>query len=75
MRMISVTIPEELDRAAAEEAKRRGISKSELIRMGLLALLPELGDQTDQNPWVRLAGFGPDEVTAGPDEIDTVVYE
>ena len=73
--MISVTIPEELDRAAAEEAKRRGISKSELIRMGLRALLPESDDRADQNPWVRLAGFGPDGVAAGPDEIDTVVYE
>jgi len=74
MKTIAVTIPEELDAEAAAEAKRRGISKSELIRRGLAAILPESSTRIAANLWRELAGFAPDGVTAEPGEIDDVVY-
>jgi len=73
VKAITITITEELDREAAAEAKRLGISKSELIRRGLASLLPDRS-LTTGNPWRSLAGFASDEVTAAPDEIDDVVY-
>jgi hypothetical protein len=74
MKTIAVTIPEELNAEAAAEAKRRGISKSELIRLGLSAILPEVTIRTEANLWRKLAGFAPEGVTAEPGEIDDVVY-
>jgi hypothetical protein len=76
---ITITIPEELDAAAAAEAKRRGISKSELIRLGLRAVLPappsaDGDDAVAADTWRRLAGFGPEGVSSDPGEIDRVVY-
>jgi hypothetical protein len=73
MKAITITIPEDLDAAAAAEAKRRGISKSELIRRGLAAVLPQRDDVPD-DPWHRLAGFADDAVATEPGEIDRVVY-
>ncbi|MDQ2637265.1 MAG: ribbon-helix-helix domain-containing protein [Actinomycetota bacterium] len=74
MKTITITISEELDQLAAAEARRRGISKSELIRVGLGAILsPPLGD-SDQDLWHSLAGFGSDRVSVEPGEIDDVVY-
>jgi hypothetical protein len=73
MKSITITIPEELDAEAAAEAQRRGISKSELIRRGLAAILPDSVRGAD-DPWRDLAGFAPPGVTAEPGEIDDVVY-
>jgi len=70
---ITITIPEELDAAAAAEARRRGISKSELIRRGL-ALLIEDAPASSRDPWIALSGFGPAELLIEPGEIDDTVY-
>lgn len=74
MKTITITITEQLDRRAAAEARRRGISKSELIREGLGAVLgPDRGDNGD-DLWRSLAGFGAPGLSVGPGEIDDSVY-
>lgn len=74
MKTIAVTLPEELDRRAAVEARRRGISKSELFRRGLAAVLPEPATGPGPDPWRSLAGFGSDDLSVEPGEIDRVLY-
>ena len=74
MKAVTITIPEELDERAAAEARRRGISKSELVRRGLDAVLPAERASSSLDPWQSLAGFGADGVSAAPGEIDDVVY-
>jgi len=74
VKAVTITIPEELDRRAAEEARRRGISKSELIRQGLHAVLPDAAETHGEDLWLTLAGFGPPDVVVAPGEIDEVVY-
>ena len=73
VKTITITITEELDIRAAAEAKRTGVSKSEVIRRGLQAVLPEEAVEVD-DPWVRLAGFADSTATTVPGEIDDVVY-
>lgn len=75
MKTITITITEELDRRAADEARRRGISKSELIREGLGAVLrAERSDDDKHDLWRSLAGFGAEGVSVDDGEIDEVVY-
>ena len=74
MKSITITIPEELDRRAAEEARRRGISKSELIREGLGAVLGQGLEDGGNDLWNSLAGFGAPGLSVDDDEIDDTVY-
>ena len=74
MKAVTITIPEELDAEAAAEARRLGISKSELIRRGLAAVLPTGRLDPSIDPWRDLAGFGDEGLSVEPGEIDAVVY-
>ena len=74
MKAVTITMPEELDAQAAAEARRLGISKSELIRRGLAAVLPAEKPDTGDDPWMAMAGFGPAGVSVEPGEIDDIVY-
>lgn len=74
MKAITITITEELDRRAADEARRRGISKSELIREGLGAVLGPAPDGDGDDLWRSLAGFGAEGLSVDHDEIDQIVY-
>ena len=74
MKAVTITIPEELDAEAAAEARRLGISKSELIRRGLAVVLTAGRLDTGADPWSDLAGFGGEGLGVEPGEIDAVVY-
>ena len=74
MKAVTITMPEELDAEAAAEARRLGISKSELIRRGLAAVLPDASPDTSKNMWLERAGFGSKGISVEPGEIDEVVY-
>jgi hypothetical protein len=76
VKAVTITLPEDLDAAAAAEAKRLGTSKSELIRRGLEAVLPaDAVDGDVADPWTQLAGFGSDGLSTEPGEVDRIVYE
>lgn len=75
MKTVTITIPESLDAQAAAEARRRGISKSELIRLGLAAVLPSPRAVEGDDPWRDLAGFGEQNLSVAPGEIDRTLYE
>ena len=74
MKTVTITMPEALDAQAAAEARRQGISKSELIRRGLAAVLPAGNPEPRNDPWRDMAGFGEEGVSIEPGEIDAVVY-
>jgi len=71
---VTITMPEELDAEAAAEARRLGISKSELIRRGLAAILPAKRPDASKNLWHELAGFGEPGISVEPGEIDEICY-
>lgn len=73
MKTITITITEELDRRAAEEAHRCGISKSELIRKGLVSVLGPQREDDGDDLWRSLAGFGSEGLSVDG-EIDEIVY-
>ena len=75
VKAVTITMPDELDARAAAEARRMGISKSELIRRGLAAVLPADKPEPSGNLWLDLAGFGEAGVSVEPGEIDEVVYD
>lgn len=73
MKMITVTLPWDLDARASQEAKRRGISKSELVRRGLAIMLAEAPlDSSDLRLWTTFAGFGPEGLSVTADAIESV---
>lgn len=75
MKAITISIDEDLDRRAAAEARRRGMSKSELVREGLACVLPApVAEHAPADVWAELGGFGESGLTSSPGEIDEVVY-
>jgi hypothetical protein len=74
VKTITITITEELDRRAAAEARRRGISKSQLIREGLGAVLGAETADSGKDLWRSLAGFGAEGLSVDEGEIDETVY-
>ena len=74
VKAVTITMPEELDAEAATEAKRLGISKSELIRRGLTAVLPAARPEPSRNMWLERAGFGSKGISVEPGDVDEVVY-
>jgi len=69
MRRVQIHLDEELDRMAAAEAARRGISKAALIRV---SLAKELTQSTrDTAAWAAMTGW----LDVDPvDDIDDIVY-
>ena len=74
VKAVTITMPAELDAEAAAEARRLGISKSELIRRGLAAVLPAPKPEPSKNMWLQRAGFGSKGISVSGGEIDEVVY-
>lgn len=74
MKTVTITMPEEFDTAVTAEAQRLGISKSELVRRALAAVLPDGNPESSKGLWYDLAGFGDEGVSIKSDEIDEVVY-
>jgi hypothetical protein len=71
MRRVQIQLEEELDRAAAAEAARRGISKAALIRASLAKELGAPPHPDPQAAWAAMTGWLED---GGVDEIDDEVY-
>lgn len=74
MKAVTITMPEELDAQAAAEARRLGISKSELIRRGLTSVLPAVEAEPSKDLWYERGGFGSKGISVEPGEIDEIVY-
>jgi len=67
---VQIHLDEELDRAAAAEASRRGISKAALIRASLSRELAD-GAASPAAAWEAMTGWLAD---GGVDDIDDTVY-
>lgn len=70
MRRVQIHLGEELDRAAAIEAERRGVSKAALIRASLAKELNAPASDPD-GPWAAMTGWLED---GGVGDIDDQVY-
>ena len=70
MRRVQIHLEEELDRAAAAEATRRGISKAALIRASLAKELRSPSTDSEA-AWTAMTGWLED---GGVDDIDDAVY-
>jgi hypothetical protein len=69
MRRIQIHLEDELDRAAAEEAAREGISKAALIRRSVARELDQLRGQEPQlDLWEELIGCLDNEPVKDIDE-------
>jgi Ribbon-helix-helix protein, copG family len=69
VRRIQIHLEDDLDRAAAAEAQRRGVSKAALIRESLAKELDRLRPGSD--PWTDMVGWLTDEPV---DDIDEELY-
>lgn len=67
---VTVRLPPALHAEVTRTADDLGISRSELVRRGLEAVLPAAG-----GPWTELAGAGPTRIVVEPGGIDRVVYD
>ncbi len=70
MRRVQIHLEEELDRAAAAEASRRGVSKAALIRDSLAKELGTVPADPDA-AWAAITGWLED---GGVKNVDDVVY-
>lgn len=70
MKRVQIHLEEDLDRAAAAEAERRGVSKAALIRA---SLAKELGPSSPgpDDAWEAMTGWLED---GGVQHVDDVVY-
>ncbi len=71
MKRVQIHLEDELDRAAAAEAARRGVSKAALIRA---SLAKELGGSSSDpdTAWAAMTGWLED---GGVDDLDAAVYD
>jgi hypothetical protein len=73
MRRVQLHLDETLDRAAAIEASRRGISKAAFVREAVGRELERVGSsESYSDPWEALIGCLDDDPV---DDIDQVIYE
>ena len=70
MRRVQIHLEEDLDLAAAEEAKRRGISNAALVRASLAKELQTSGPDPDA-AWAAITGWLQD---GGVGKVDDVVF-
>ncbi len=70
MKRVQIHLEEELDRAAAAEAARRGVSKAALIRASLAKELRASPPDADA-AWEAMTGWLED---GGVDDVDDVAY-
>ena len=71
----TIRLPDELDARVRAEAVRQGISKAELVRRSLVAVLSGVDEASHGNdPWRELAGFGSCGNSSEEAQIDAVVY-